>query len=47
MKEPTLLSPLLRAKDYGAPSVFLPENLLRDARGQKGIAVEAVPSFVF
>lgn len=28
--------PLLDHKDYGAPSVFTPENLLREARRQKG-----------
>ena len=37
-------SPLLSCKDYDAPSVFLPENLLRDARRQKGLALETVPS---
>ncbi len=34
---------LLRAKDFAAPSVFLPENLLREARRQKGLALEDVP----
>jgi purine-nucleoside phosphorylase len=33
--------PLLNAKDYTAPSVFQPENLLREARRQKRL--EAVP----
>lgn len=36
--------PLLEAKDYGAPSVFTPENLLREARRQKGLAAGSVPS---
>ncbi len=36
-------SPLLSAKDYGAPSVFRPDALLREARRQKGLASEAVP----
>ena len=36
-------TPLLRAKDFGAPSVFLPENLLREARRQKGLVLEGVP----
>jgi uridine phosphorylase len=36
-------SPLLEAKDYGADSVFKPENMLREARRQKGLPLEAVP----
>jgi len=28
--------PILAGKDYAAPSVFEPENLLREARRQKG-----------
>ena len=36
-------TPLLQAKDYSAPSVFLPENLLREARRQKSLASENVP----
>jgi uridine phosphorylase len=36
--------PLLRHKVHGAPAVFLPENLLREARRQKGIDLEPVPS---
>lgn len=36
-------SPLLRAKDYAAPSVFTPEGLLREARRQKDLPVAAVP----
>jgi len=34
----------LARKDYGAPSVFLPENLLREARRQRGISEEEVPA---
>ena len=33
----------MESKDYNAPSVFRPENLLREARRQKGIADGAVP----
>jgi uridine phosphorylase len=33
----------LRDKDYAAPSVFRPENLLREARRQKNLPVQAVP----
>lgn len=36
--------PLLRHKRYGAPSVFTPENLLREARRQKGIADGQLPA---
>lgn len=36
-------SPLARAKQYDAPSVFRPENLLREARRQKGLADRPVP----
>lgn len=35
--------PLLRAKNYGMPSVFQPDNLLREARRQKKKAVGVVP----
>jgi uridine phosphorylase len=35
--------PLLRREDHGAPSVFRPENMLREARRQKGIAAGPVP----
>ena len=34
---------LLNNKDYGAPSVFRPENLLREARRQKALSPETVP----
>lgn len=37
------LLPLLRPKDYAAPSVFEPANLLREARRQKRLVVEDVP----
>lgn len=36
-------TPLLQAKDYAAPSVFRPENLLREARRQKRLPLAAVP----
>ncbi|GAC1350078.1 MAG: hypothetical protein NVSMB27_29190 [Ktedonobacteraceae bacterium] len=38
------LSPLLAHKDYAATSVFTVENLLREARRQKGLALGLVPS---
>lgn len=37
-------SPLLQAKHHGAPSVFQPEALLREARRQKNLAVAPVPA---
>lgn len=37
-------SPLLAAKDHDEPSVFLPENLLREARRQRGRAEVPVPA---
>lgn len=37
-------SPLLEAKDHAAPSVFHPENLLREARRQRGLPDVAVPA---
>ena len=39
-KPPTLLS----VKQYAASSVFRPENLLREARRQRGLSDEAVPA---
>ena len=36
--------PLLTNKRYDATSVFTPENLLREARRQKGLAFGQVPS---
>lgn len=35
--------PILRAKRYGEPSLFAPENLLREARRQKALPNCAVP----
>lgn len=35
--------PILAGKDFAAPSVFEPENLLREARRQKGLSITAVP----
>jgi uridine phosphorylase len=35
--------PILAGKDYAAPSVFEPENLLREARRQKNLPTVAVP----
>lgn len=40
---PQAVSPLLREKDFGAPSVFRPENLLREARRQKNLPTGTVP----
>ncbi|MDE2517372.1 MAG: hypothetical protein KGL12_15195 [Rhodospirillales bacterium] len=37
-------SPLLEAKDHAAASVFHPENLLREARRQRGLPDVAVPA---
>jgi uridine phosphorylase len=37
-------SPLLVAKDYAKPSVFQPQNLLREARRQKSISPGSVPA---
>lgn len=37
-------APLFEHKYYDAPSLFTPENLLRDARRQKGLAVKPVPA---
>jgi uridine phosphorylase len=36
--------PILEGKDHAAPSVFRPENLLREARRQKGLSVAPVPA---
>lgn len=36
--------PILAGKRYGAPSAFTPENLLREARRQKGMAASTVPA---
>jgi uridine phosphorylase len=37
-------APILKHKYYEIPSVFTPENLLREARRQKGLAVGTVPA---
>jgi uridine phosphorylase len=37
-------APLLAGKDYAASSIFTPENLLREARRQKGLAEGQVPA---
>ncbi len=37
------LPPILLAKHHDAPSVFVPENLLREARRQKRLALAPVP----
>ena len=37
------LPPIVVGKDYQAPSAFTPENLLREARRQKGLAPGLVP----
>lgn len=37
------LPPILFGKDFAAPSVFEPENLLREARRQRGLASGKVP----
>jgi len=40
---PDTASPLLARRDHGAPSVFRPEALLREARRQKGLPGGRVP----
>ena len=35
---------ILAAKAHGAPSVFRPENLLREARRQRGLPDATVPA---
>ena len=37
------IAPILTAKHYDEPSIFTPENLLREARRQKGIPEQPVP----
>ncbi|MBX9591954.1 MAG: nucleoside phosphorylase [Hyphomonadaceae bacterium] len=37
-------APILADKHHRAPSAFTPENLLREARRQKGLAASAVPA---
>jgi uridine phosphorylase len=41
---PETVPPILADKDFQAPSAFAPENLLREARRQKGLANGAVPA---
>jgi uridine phosphorylase len=41
---PASAVPLLANKDHAAPTVFTPENLLREARRQKGLSPAPVPS---
>jgi hypothetical protein len=38
-------APLLSRDDHDRPSVFRPENMLREARRQKGLSAEPVPPF--
>jgi hypothetical protein len=45
-RRPTLIggaAPLVERGDHATPSVFRPENLLREARRQKGLAAGSVP----
>lgn len=44
MAEPFEAPTILGAKHYASPSVFQPENLLREARRQRGLPDEAVPA---
>ena len=37
------LPPILLGKDFAAPSIFEPENLLREARRQRSLPDEKVP----
>lgn len=37
-------APILRNKLYAAPSIFTPDNILREARRQKGLSTQAVPN---
>jgi uridine phosphorylase len=38
------MPPILRHKQYGQPSIFMPENLLREARRQKDVPPGQVPA---
>jgi hypothetical protein len=38
-----VVAPILTGKHHLAPSAFTPENLLREARRQKGLTAEPVP----
>jgi hypothetical protein len=40
---PAVVAPILADKRHAAPSAFTPENLLREARRQKGLAQTPVP----
>ncbi len=39
-----MLPPILRNKAYDAPSVFTPDNLLREARRQKSVPLGSIPA---
>jgi uridine phosphorylase len=41
---PEVNAPILADKHHAAPSAFTPENLLREARRQKGLRLVAVPA---
>jgi uridine phosphorylase len=43
-RKPPAIAPLLAGKDYGKPSAFTPESLLREARRQKDISDAPVPA---
>jgi uridine phosphorylase len=38
------MPPILAGKNYAAPSAFTPDNLLREARRQKGLGESSVPA---
>lgn len=40
---PSCVPPILAGKEFAAPSVFEPANLLREARRQKGVAEADIP----
>jgi hypothetical protein len=43
INQPYVRSPLLEHVDHCSPSVFLPENMLREARRQKGLPPGRIP----
>src|SRR5688572_33331212 len=43
LRIPNSCAPLLERTDHSAPSVFRPENMLREARRQKGLRSGDVP----
>ena len=43
---PAGLLPLIDRADHRAPSVFRPENMMREARRQKGLSTGPVPRVV-